>query len=449
METVFGKAGRVVGETAHPNIGTEPYLETEISEGETTSALKSGPTQYNLFYSAEVEDEVCPALETSSETTRPTDFNFERPPSSVLIEVIDFIEEEPKPKSKASTHERARSNDKPPALNPADSKVMSRECSRRKKPHSAKRKATNSTTVKASNSAPTRKPGTGGETDVVASVRHAWSDSASQTHQYEHGDASTLSTFFLSGVQRTNQNPAITDPPKSEEEGVSSRGRFRFASTIWLQDSSSPAVHVAARSESLGRTAPLQSMARTLIVPDHHSENANKEYYSDFDINTDLPPLTTFVPAASGDTTDSGSPTRQNTTSACTYHYCDSDSSSECGDDLSLYDIEEAEFEELQRLQEWEGLADSEALEGLTSELGRITACRGEIIEERRIEEGSGDDCDLRSLVRDHHHQEVVGGEMIEELRQQQERADSEALESLTLELGRITRCQGELEEGD
>ena len=435
MGTVFGKAWKPVKEeTARPNIGTKPYLETEISEfeEESKSALRSGPTQYNLFYSAEVEGEVCPAVD-ASETTSPADLRFERPPSSVLIQVMDFVEEEPKPKVKASMPGRADSDDKPPVLIAANRKLPSTERSRRKKPHSAKRQAINST-VKTSDATPTQKPRIGEETNihVAASVRSAWTDSASQTHPYEHTDASSLlSTFFLSGVQRTDQNPT-SGPPKTEsksEEGAPSRGRFQFASTVWLPDSSSVAPDPC--WESLGHTMPLQPVA-PLGIPDYYC--SNKEQDSDFDINTDLPPLTNTSPAVNG----SRVPTRQTTASACTY-YCDSDSSSsECSDDLSLYDIEEAEFEELQRLQEWEELADSEALESLTLELGRISRCQGEV--EERVGESRGD-CNFGGLVRD--HREVAGGE----LEEQQERADSEALESLTLELGRITGCQGEFEE--
>ena len=400
VETVFGKAREASKGTGCLNVAPKLSLESETDREE--SALESVPSQYNLFYSTEdVEGEVC-------EMSSPTEFQFERPSSSVRIEEMGFTMEETEPKVKASMPEHTKSKSKPAVTN---SKALPKELdSRRKKPHSAKRQVVakrSSSTAKVSDAVPTQKPtpsiSRGGqmtaETDIATSVRSAWADSDRRPHRSE---PTILSTFFLSGVQRSDQTP--TTSPKSDEaiSQAHSEGRFRFASTVWLPGSSSVAMY-SNQKESLSP----QPMA-PVHTPDNHYRN--KERDSDFDINTDLPPPTITSPAAS-DIDGSRIPTRQTTASTCNYYYDSDSSSSESCDNLSLYDIEGAEFEKLQQLQDWEERADSEALESLTSELGRITRCQGEVEEER----GKGD-CHFGGLVQDHREaadvsQEMCGGD--------------------------------------
>ena len=389
-------------------------LETDISDDDQ-SQVESCPSQYNIFYAAEVdegntempsEDAVvrgsyqqsdCEVLEA-----------FERPLSSVRIEEMHDDCVAPSANTYTCTAyniENARLDSKG-SVPPQGKSRKDRSSSKSKvnKPNSAKGsklkagreplKTRSKELQKGRTKAPVATPSHGDtrnlkviEPAVAASVKSAWGKSTQADNSSDQ-----LTGFFLSGVQLSTSEAhhQLLVPDRLVEPSGTDNSQFEFASTIWLPANSIPDPSIN----------PESATSRDVISFDGSGAGSQSDTCA-IDIATDLPPPASSHPPQLGTSSDTLTPTPS---------YYDSITSSDCEsedqDEPSVLDLEcEMEGRQWLELQQQEDEEDEEALETLAWELvsvtgGRLTRCE----EEEEEEENEG----MESIGKEE------GGELVE-----------------------------------
>ena len=389
-------------------------LETDILD-DHQSQVESCPSQYNIFYAAEVDEG---NTEMPSEDAVVSGFYqqsdcevldaFERPLSSVRIEEMHddcvapsantytctaYNIENARLDSKGSVPPQGkgrkdRSSSKSKVNKPNSAKGSKLKASR--EPLRTRSKELQRGRTKAPVATPSREDTRSLkviEPAVAASVKSAWGKS---TQADDSSDQ--LTGFFLSGVLQSTleAHHQLPVPDRLVEPSGTDNSQFEFASTIWLPANSVPDPSINPESvTSRDATSFDGSGAGDMCA---------------IDIATDLPPPAPSHPPQLGTSSDTLTPTPS---------YYDSITSSDCDsedqDEPSIVDVEcEMEGRQWLELQQQEDEEDEEALETLAWELasvtgGRLTRCDREE-EEEEEEENRG----MESFGREE------GGELVE-----------------------------------
>ena len=383
--------------------GESGQLETDILD-DHQSQVESCPSQYNIFYAAEVDEgnTEMPSEDAGvSGSYKQSDCEvlevFERPLSSVKIEEMH----DDSAVLSASIYTCTAYNienatlDSKGSVPPQSKSRKDRSSSKQKvnKPNSAK-----GSKLKASKEplrtrskepqrgrtkAPVATPSHGDarsskviEPAVAASVKIAWGRSTKAENSSDQ-----LTGFFLSGVQQSTPEAHHQLPVQDrlvELSGTDSN-QFEFASTIWLPANSIP-------------DPSIESTTSRDATSFDGSGACSQGDTCAIDVATDLPPPSApYHPPQLGTSSDNLTPTPS---------YYDSITSSDCEsedqDEPSVVDVEfEMEGRQWLELQQQEDEEDEEALETLAWELasvtgGRLTRCDREEEEEEEEQENGG-----------------------------------------------------------
>ena len=388
--------------------------ETDILD-DHQSQVESCPSQYNIFYAAEVDGDTEMLSEDAgmSGSYQQSDCEvleaFERPLSSVRIEEMHddcvapsantytctaYNIENATLDSKGSVppqgkSRRDRSSNKPKVNKPNSAKGSKLKTSReplRTRSKEPQRGRTKAATPSHGDARSLKFI----EPAVAASVKSAWGRSTQADNASDQ-----LTGFFLSGVQQSIPEAHHQLPVQDRlvEPSATDNNQFEFASTIWLPANSIPDPSIN----------PESATSRDATSFDGSGACSQRDTCA-IDIATDLPPPSApSHPPQLGTSSDTLTPTPS---------YYDSITSSDCEsedqDEPSVVDVEcEMEGRQWLELQQQEDEEDEEALETLAWELasvtgGRLTRC------DREEEEEEEENGVMESFGREE------GGELVE-----------------------------------